>query len=316
MEYRTLGKAGVKVSPLCLGSMNFGDPTPEDESIRIIHRALDAGINFIDTANVYNRGVSETIVGKAIQGRRDNVVLATKVHFRMGEGPNDRGNSRYHIVRQVEASLKRLNTDRIDLYQIHRPDPDVPIEETLRVLTDLVRQGKVLYLGTSAFPAWQICEALWVSEKYGLEKFSAEQPPYSILDRRIENEVLPLCKKYGIGTLVWSPLEGGWLAGIYKKGQPPPEGTRAARWKEMLERASDRKWKVVEKVEKMAEKHGCTVSQFGLAWTLVHPAVTCTIIGPRTVAHLEDHLGTVDVTLSEKELKAIDELVPPGTRQD
>lgn len=229
MIYRPLGRAGVKVSPLCLGTMNFGSVTEEKEALRIIDAALDAGINFIDTANVYNQGLSEQIVGKALKEKRDAVVLATKVHGAMGDGPNDRGNSRYHITRQVEESLKRLQTDRIDLYQLHRPDPNTPMDEQLSALTDLVRQGKVLYIGTSTFPACSLCESLWLSEKFHFERFVCEQPPYNIFSRRIENEVLPFCRKHDFAVIPWSPLAGGWLSGKYRRGEPLPDASRGKR---------------------------------------------------------------------------------------
>jgi aryl-alcohol dehydrogenase-like predicted oxidoreductase len=222
MDYRTLGRAGMKVSPLCLGCMNFGDPTDEQDSIRIIHAALDAGINFLDTADVYNHGVSEQIVGKAIKDRREHVVLATKVHGRMGDDPNDAGNSRAHIIQGVEDSLRRLDTDHIDLYQLHRPDTATPMDEQLDALSDLIHQGKVRYIGTSTFPAWELCEALWISDRNNYERFVSEQPPYSILRRGIETEVLPFCNKYGFAVLPWSPLAGGWLTGKYRKGEDPP----------------------------------------------------------------------------------------------
>src|SRR5436305_7775072 len=213
MAYRSLGRTGVQVSLLCLGAMNFGDPTPEDESLRIVDAALDGGINFVDTANVYNDGESERIVGRALRenGRRDEVVLATKVHGEMGEGPNDRGSSRYHIMKACEDSLRRLQTDHIDLYQIHRPSLTIPQDETLRALDDLVRAGKVRYIGCSTFPAWMVMESLMVSAEQRLARYVTEQPPYNLLDRRIENELVPLCQKYGLGLLPWSPLVGGIL---------------------------------------------------------------------------------------------------------
>ena len=316
MDYRTLGRTGVKVSPLCLGCMNFGGPTDERESVRIIERAVDAGINFIDTANVYNNGTSEEIVGKALKGKRDRVVLATKVHGRMGEGPNERGNSRYHITRQVEASLRRLQTDRIDLYQLHRPDPDTPLDEQLGVLTDLVRQGKVLYIGTSTFPACTLCESLWISESRHLERFVCEQPPYSILCRRIEQDVLPFCRERGFGVIPWSPLCGGWLTGKYRKGKDLPAGSRGSRhgWDTASE-AGQRRLDVVEQLMDAIEDEetpGATLSQFSLAWLLQQPGVTTPIIGPRTAEQLEDNLGALDITLSPQALERVDAAVPPG----
>ena len=316
MEYRTLGSAGVKVSPLCLGCMNFGGATSEEDSIRIIHAALDAGINFLDTANVYNKGVSEEFVGKALQGKRDQVFLATKVHGTMGPGPNDSGNSRYHIFQQVEASLKRLKTDRIDLYQLHRPDSATPMEEQLGALTDLVRQGKVRYLGTSTFPAWQLCEAMWISDRKNLERFVCEQPPYSILSRKIEADVLPFCRKYGFAVIPWSPLAGGWLSGKYRKGQKPPEGSRGARrgWETDPDSPSEETRLRVDAVEKLvavADQAGIPLSQFALAWNLANPIVTAPIIGPRTMEQLQDNLKAIDVSLGPDTLEAVDAICPP-----
>src|SRR3984957_3160108 len=229
MQYRTLGKTGIKVTPYCLGAMMFGamGNPDHDESIRIIHKALDAGINFIDTADAYSRGESEVIVGKALKGRRDHIVLATKAHLPMGEDPNEQGNSRRWLTREVEASLRRLQTDHIDLYQIHRPSPDTHIEETLSALTDLMRAGKVRAIGSSTFPPSQIVEAQWVAERRGLARFRTEQPPYSILGRSAEREVFPVCQKYGMGVLVWNPLAKGMLTGKYRKGQPQPDNARA-----------------------------------------------------------------------------------------
>src|SRR5512135_2463012 len=231
MEYRSLGRTGVKVSPLCLGAMNFGAPTSAEESLRIMNRALEAGINFVDTANVYNGGESERIVGRALKenGRRDQVVLATKVHNPMGTGPNDGGDSRYHIMRACEDSLRRLQTDRIDLYQLHRPPMTMPQDETLRAFDDLIHAGKVLYIGCSTHPAWMVMEALAISEQHHLAHYISEQPPYNLLDRRVENELIPLCQKYGLAILPWSPLAGGILAGRYPPGEKFAEGTRAVR---------------------------------------------------------------------------------------
>jgi aryl-alcohol dehydrogenase-like predicted oxidoreductase len=292
--------------------MNFGGATDEEESIRIIGGALDAGINFIDTANVYNNGVSEEIVGKAIKDRRDEVVLATKVHGSMGDGPNDRGNHRYHIVRQVEASLRRLQTDRIDLYQLHRPDPDTPMEEQLSTLTDLIRQGKVRYIGTSTFPAWQLCESVWISRGRGYERFVCEQPPYSLFGRAIEREVLPFCQEYGFAVIPWSPLAGGWLAGKYRKGQPLPEGSRLARrGADMDAPVNQKRLDAVEALLPIAQEMGVTLSQFALAWVLANPAVTAPIIGPRTCEQLEDNLKAIEITLDDGVLKRVDEIVPP-----
>jgi aryl-alcohol dehydrogenase-like predicted oxidoreductase len=313
MDYRTLGRAGVKVSRLCLGTMNLGGITDEAESTRIIHRAREAGINFIDTANIYNKGRSEEVVGKALAGKRDAVVLATKVWGPMGPGPNDRGCSRLHIMREVEASLRRLATDHIDLYQLHRPD-ETPMEEKLSALTDLVRQGKVRYIGTSNYPAWQLCQALWASDVHHYERFVSEQPQYSILSRAVEREVLPFCREHGFGVMPWSPLAGGWLTGKYRKGQTPPADSRGGRkrW-DFVSQASQRRFDAVEGLIPIAEGLGLGMSRFALAWVMSNPAVTSPVIGPRTLAQLEDSLGALEVKLSAETLKQVDEVVPPGT---
>ncbi|MCS7220077.1 MAG: aldo/keto reductase [Anaerolineae bacterium] len=317
MEYRSLGRTGVMVSPLCLGAMNFGGPTPEDESIRIIHRALDAGINFIDTANVYNAGESERIIGKALKenGKRDQVVLATKVHGRMGEGPNDQGNSRYHIMKACEDSLRRLQTDHIDLYQLHRPSLTIPQDETLRALDDLVRQGKVRYIGCSTFPAWMVMEAIAISERMGLARFVSEQPPYNLLDRRIENELIPLAQRYGLAILPWSPLAGGILAGRYTQGQPFPEDSRAGRHGGtgfFVERITAKGLEVAGRLAERARERGMTASQLALLWCKDQPGVTSPIIGPRTMAHLEELLPVLEMSLSDEDRAFCDELVHPG----
>ncbi len=318
MEYRVLGRTGVKVSPLCLGAMMFGawGNRDHDESVRIIHRALDAGINFVDTADVYSAGESEEIVAKALAGRRDDVVLATKVHGRMGDDPNRRGNSRRWIVRAVEDSLRRLGTDWIDLYQIHRPDPDTDIDETLGALTDLVRQGKIRYLGSSTFPAYELVEAQWVAERRGRERFTCEQPPYSLLARGIERDVLPVCERYGIGVIPWSPLSGGWLSGAWRLGEDAPPSTRAERLPDRYDLSlpeNQRKLQAVDALARLADESGLTLVHLALAFVLQHPAVTAPIIGPRTMEQLESQLGAVDVTLDADLLDRIDEIVPPGT---
>ena len=290
--------------------------TDHDESVAIIHRALDAGVNFVDTADVYARGESEEIVGKALKGRRDDVVLATKVHGTMGDDPNERGNSRRWIIREVEASLQRLGTDWIDLYQIHRPDPDTDIDETLGARTDLVRAGKVRYIGSSTFPAHEIVEAQWVSERRGRERFVCEQPPYSLLVRTIEQDVLPVCERYGIGVIPWSPLGGGWLTGRYRKGQELPVSMRAERVPTRFDMSlpeNQRKLEATEALALLAEEAGMTLIHMALAFVLQHPAVTSAIIGPRTMEHLESQLGAAEVTLDADVLDRIDEIVPPGT---
>jgi aryl-alcohol dehydrogenase-like predicted oxidoreductase len=319
MDYRTLGTTGTKVTPLCLGAMMFGDwgNQDHDESIRIIHRALDAGINFIDTADVYSRGESEEIVGKALAGgRRDNVVLATKVHGTMGDDPNEFGNSRRWIVREVENSLRRLKTDWIDLYQIHRPELDTDIDETLGALTDLVRAGKVRYIGSSTFPASQIVEAQWVAQRRGRERFVCEQPPYSLLVREIEKDMLPTAQRYGMGVIPWSPLAGGWLSGRYRKGRDLPESQRAQRLParyDMSDPDNQRKLDAADALATVAEEAGITLIEMALAFVMRHPAVTSAIIGPRTMEHLESQLTAAEVTLSDDVLDRIDEIVPPGS---
>jgi aryl-alcohol dehydrogenase-like predicted oxidoreductase len=318
MNYRTLGKTGTKVSPLCLGAMMFGawgNPDHED-SVRIIHRALDAGINFIDTADVYSRGESEEIVGKALaDGRRDHVVLATKVHGTMGDDPNEFGNSRRWIVKEVENSLRRLKTDWIDLYQIHRPEPNTDIDETLGALSDLVRQGKVRYIGSSTFPASQIVEAQWMAEKRGRERFVCEQPPYSLLVREIERDVLPTAQSYGMGVIPWSPLAGGWLSGKWRKGQEAPSSTRADRIPDRYDLSkpeNQRKLDAADALGQLAEQSGMTLIEMALAFVIRHPGVTSAIIGPRTMEQLESQLPAAEVTLSDEVLDRIDEIVAPG----
>jgi aryl-alcohol dehydrogenase-like predicted oxidoreductase len=312
MQYRTLGRTGIKVSPYALGAMMFGAAigNPDhDDSIRIIHRALDAGINFVDTADAYSRGESEEVVGKALKGRRDNVVLATKLHLPMGDDPNERGNSRRWIMTAVENSLRRLQTDHIDLYQIHRPDPDTDIEETLSALSDLIHSGKVRAIGSSTMPASDIVEAQWVAERRGLERFRAEQPPYSILDRGIEAEVLPVAQRYGMGTLVWSPLAKGMLTGRIRKGQPT-DLRRAGLFKHF---SDERRLDAVEQLIPLAEEAGLPMTHLAMAFAIAHPGVTSAIIGPRTMEQLDDLLAGVDVALTDEILDRIDEIVPPGT---
>jgi aryl-alcohol dehydrogenase-like predicted oxidoreductase len=319
MEMRTLGRTGVKVSPLCLGAMMFGawgNPDHE-ESIRIIHAALDAGINFVDTADVYSAGESEEIVGKALAGgRRENVVLATKAHGSMGQDPNHQGNSRRWLVQAVEHSLRRLQTDYIDLYQIHRPSPDTDVEETLDALTDLQRAGKIRYFGSSTFPPSQIVQAQWAAEKRHSGRFVTEQPPYSMLVRGIEAEVLPVCQQYGMGTLIWSPLGGGWLSGKWRKGQEVPGSRRADRIPDrydMSDPINQRKLDAAEALAQLAERSGLDLVQMAIAFTIRHPGVTSAIIGPRTMDQFTGQLPAADLVLSDDVLDAIDEIVPPGT---
>jgi aryl-alcohol dehydrogenase-like predicted oxidoreductase len=316
VDYRLLGRSGIRVSPLCLGTMNFGGPTPEDEAIRIIHAALDRGINFMDTANMYNDGESERVVGKALKqgNRRDQVILATKCFWPVGDGPNDRGLSRYHILRACEDSLRRLQTDHIDLYQMHRPDFDVPIDETLSALTDLVRQGKVCYIGCSTYPAWKVMEALMVSEQKGYARYTTEQPPYNLLDRRIENELVPLALEYNLGLLPWSPLAMGILAGRYPLDGSLPEGSRAARRGGVFaERITRRGLEIEAKIAKMAEERGLTPAQLAMLWVKDQPAVTAPIIGPRTMDHLEQMLPLLEMSFPDEDRPLFDELNPPGS---
>ncbi|MEU5941736.1 aldo/keto reductase [Micromonospora sp. NPDC047548] len=319
MRYRVLGRTGIQVSVQCLGTMMFGSVgNPDhDDCAGIIHAALDQGINFVDTADMYSAGESEAIVGKALRGRRDDVVLATKVHFPMGEGPNRGGNSRRWIVREVEESLRRLGTDWIDLYQVHRPDSTTDIEETLSVLTDLVRQGKIRAFGCSTFPAEQIVEAHHVAERRGLHRFRTEQPPYSLLARKIETDLLPVTQRYGMGVLTWSPLASGVLTGRYRKGQPVDLSTgRAALTPARFDPAIEenvRKLGVVEQLIELASKIGCTLPELALAFPVAHPAVTSVIIGPRTMEQLDAALKGAALTLDDAMLDRIDEIVPPGT---
>ncbi len=314
MDYRSLGRTGVMVSPLCLGTMNFGGPTGLEESIAIVNRALEAGINFMDTANSYNAGESERIVGQALKenGRRHQVVLATKVHTKIGPGPNEGGTSRYHIVQACEDSLRRLQTDHIDLYQLHRPAPTVPQDETLRAFDDLIHAGKVLYVGCSNHPAWMVMEALAVSEQHHLARYISAQPPYNLLDRRSENELIPLCQRYGLAVLPWSPLAGGILAGRYPQ-EEIPEDSRAARMSEFFRaRVTRRARQATEKLAEAAQVRGMTGAQLALLWIKDQPGITAPIIGPRTLAHLEGFLPVLDMTLAEADRPLFDEWVHPG----
>jgi aryl-alcohol dehydrogenase-like predicted oxidoreductase len=318
-EYRPFGRTGVKVSPLCLGAMMFGPRGNPDhaDGVRIIHHALDSGINFVDTADVYSAGESETVVGKALAGgRRDHVVLATKFHGSLGDDPNEQGNSRRWIIREVENSLRRLGTDWIDLYQVHRPEPGTDFDETLGALTDLVRQGKIRYIGTSTFEPSAIVEGQWIAEKRGRERVVAEQPPYSLLARGIEREVLPVAQRYGLAVLSWSPLAGGWLSGRYRKGVEQPRSSRADRQTARFDITSPEnaaKLAAADALAELAEEAGLTLVQLALAFVLEHPAITSAIIGPRTFEQLDSQLGAEKITLSRDVLDRIDEIVPPGT---
>ncbi|ACZ83877.1 aldo/keto reductase [Streptosporangium roseum] len=319
MHYRILGGTGIEVSAHCLGTMMFGAAgnSDHDECVRIIHAAFDQGINFVDTADMYSAGESEEIVGKALRGRRDDIVLATKVHFRMGEGPNRSGNSRRWIIKEVEESLKRLQTDWIDLYQIHRPDHTTDIEETLSTLTDLVHQGKIRAFGCSTFPAEEIVEAYHVAERRGLMRFRTEQPPYSLLARGIETSVLPVCQRLGMGVLTWSPLASGFLTGRYRKGQPVDLTTgRAALTPARFDPSlpvNVTKLNIVEQLMEVADGIGCSLPDLAVAFTAAHPGVTSVIIGPRTMNQLEALLKGASLTLDDAILDRIDEIVPPGT---
>jgi aryl-alcohol dehydrogenase-like predicted oxidoreductase len=319
MPYRDLGSTGVKVSSLCLGAMMFGawGNTDHEDSVRIIHRALDEGINFIDTADVYSRGESEEIVGKALAGgRRDSVVLATKVHGTMGDDPNEFGNSRRWIMREVENSLRRLGTDWIDLYQIHRPEPDTDIDETLGALSDLIAAGKVRYVGSSTFQAHMIVEAQWTAQRRGRERFVCEQPPYSLLTRGVEADVLPVCREYGMGVIPWSPLAGGWLSGRYRKDGESPGTSRRAQMLpqryDMSLPANQRKLEAADALAKLADEAGISLIEMALAFVINHPAVTAAIIGPRTMEQLESQLPAAERRLSSDVLDRIDEIVAPG----
>jgi aryl-alcohol dehydrogenase-like predicted oxidoreductase len=318
MEHRQLGRTGVSVSKFCLGAMMFGawGNPDHDESIRIIHAALDAGINFIDTADVYGDGESEEIVGKALAGdRRDDVVLATKFYNPMGDDPNRRGASRRWIIQAVEDSLRRLNTDWIDLYQVHRFDPHTDMEATLGALTDLVRQGKVRYIGSSTFPPSRIVEAQWVARDRHLHRFVTEQPPYSILVRAIEADVLPTCRRHGMAVMSYSPLAGGWLSGRWRKDAGQQASSRASRLPERFDLANpynQRKLDAAEDLAQLAEEAGITLIQLAIAFVLNHPAITSPLIGPRTMEQLETQLAAADVVLDQAVLDRIDEIVPPG----
>jgi len=327
MQYRPLGRTGVQVSYVCLGAMMFGGRTQPEDGYAIIDEALDRGINFIDTANVYNQGRSEEVVGEALKRRgvRDRVVLATKVHGRMDTGsggspglnledPNAMGNSRRHIIQQCEASLRRLQTDWIDLYQIHRPQSDMPIDETLRAMDDLVRSGKVRYIGTSTFAAWQLVESFNVAEKLGISRFICEQPPYNLLDRRVERELLPMARTYGMAVIPWSPLGGGLLTGKYRRGDPMPEDGRftISNAPQHRKRLTERLWDVVEGLVPLAAEKNVTMSQLALAWVLQQPGVTSPIVGPRTMEQFVDNMGALDLELTPEDLARIDAVSLPG----
>lgn len=325
MDYVSLGRTGVKVSRLCLGCMNFGGRTVEADSIEIIHAALDGGINFLDTANVYGhdpaefsigRGRSEEAVGKALRrgAKRGKVILATKAHFPMSDDVNAQGSSRRHLIEQCEASLERLQTDHIDLYQLHHPSNDVPVDETLRALDDLIHAGKVRYIGTSSFAAWQIMESLWVAKEYALNRFVCEQPVYNLLDRRVERELIPMAQTYDIAIIPWSPTAGGFLTGKYgRDGKVPSDSRFDEFWKGVEKRHfSDAAFRVVELLVELSGEKGCTPYQLAIAWCAQQPGVTSPIIGPRTKEHLIDSLPAVEITLTKDDFARIDSVAPPG----
>ena len=322
MKYRSLGRSGVMVSELCLGCMNFGLSTPHGESLDMMDHAIDAGVNFFDTANVYGRGASEEVVGEALRrnGKRDRIVLATKVHGQMDDDDIlAGGNNRRHIIMECENSLRRLKTDWIDLYQLHRPRPNTPIDETLRALDDLIRAGKVRYIGSSTFPSWRVMEALWVAKELGLNRFVSEQPPYHLLDRSIEREMVPMAQSYGLAIIPWSPLARGFLSGKYKRGEPIPGDSRfgsdsgrgAAFRRRRDEHFTDRGYDVLDVVQGLADEKGCSPSQIALAWVNSKPGITAPIIGPRTMAHLTDNIAALDVELTAEDHAALDAVAEP-----
>jgi len=316
MEYRLLGRTGVKVAPLCLGSDNFANPTPEAESIAMIERAIDAGINLIDTSNSYAKGESERIIGRALaaSGRRDQVLVATKAHYPTGPGPNDCGNSRLHLMKACEESLKRLQVDCIDLFQLHRPSFELPIEETMCALTDLVRQGKVRYVGCSTTPAWKAMESIMASELKGYVRFVSEQPPYNLLDRRIENEMVPFCQEYQLGIFPWSPLAMGILAGRYADADKTPKASRAAlRGGIYAERVTARGIEVGSRFVQLAKDRGISPAQLAVLWVKDQPGITAPLIGPRTLEQLEHFLPVMEMQLDDQTRAACDTLVPPGS---
>ena len=317
MEYRNLGRTGAQVSALCLGCMMFGRRTEPDASYAIIDRALDAGINFLDTANVYGRGSSEEVTGEALKrnGKRARVILATKVHGSMADDdPNAQGNSRVHIIEQCEASLRRLQTDHIDLYQLHRPDRHIAIDETLRAMDDLIRSGKVRYIGTSNFGAWQTVESLWASKELGLNRFVSDQSPYNLADRRMEREQIPMAMTYGIAVIPWSPIAGGLLTGKYRRGQPDPDDSRYAHETDPSRRRrfSPGLFDLVDGLQPIAADKGVPLSQFAMAWVRQQPGVTAPIMGPRTMEQLEDNLLSLDVEITDEDRSRVDEVIPPG----
>ncbi|MDJ0668932.1 MAG: aldo/keto reductase [Desulfobacterales bacterium] len=314
MQYRRLGRSGLQVSPLVLGTMNFGNPTEEEEAYAIVDAAVGAGINLIDCADIYNQGEAERILGEALKrnGRRHHVILTSKVYNRTGQGPNDQGNTRHHIIEGCEKSLKRLRTDYIDIYFLHRTDFNVPQEESLEALADLRQQGKIRYIACSTHPAWRTVEGLHLAERHGYPKFVCEQPPYNLLDRRIENEIVPMCRHYDLGIISWSPLAQGVLAGKYQDAEQLPEGSRASLRRVFRERVTPAGIAVGQQIVERAKAMACPASQLAVAWVLHQPGITGTIIGPRNVDQLNDLLPSLKVKLSSEDLAFFDELVPPG----
>ncbi len=315
MEYRQLGQAGIKVSPLVLGTANFADPTPEDEAHRIVDRAVDAGINLIDSGNVYAAGESERFIGRALKasGNRDKVLLATKAYYPTGPGPNDQGNSRHQLIQACQDSLKRLQTDRIDLFQLHRDDPEVPVEETLAALTDLIRWGMVRYIGCSTHPAWKVQEAIMVSELRGYARFVSEQPPYNLLDRRIENELVPMCRANGLGIITWSPMAMGILAKRYLSMDFPEDSRAALRGGIYADRVTPQGIEVGRRFVALARERDISPARLAILWVKDQPGITAPIIGPRTADQLDELLPVLEMSLDDEVRAACDELVPPGS---
>jgi len=315
MDYRRLGRSGLKISSLVLGTLNFGKPTPKEEAIKIIDAAIEAGINLFDCADIYAGGESESILGEALyrNGKRKDVLITSKVFMRTGPGPNDLGNTKHHIINSCDESLRRLKTDYIDIYFLHRTDFGVPQEESLEALDLLVRQGKVRYIASSTHPAWRVVEALWISDRHHYPKFICEQPPYNLLDRRIENAMIPMCRAYDLGLITWSPLAQGVLACRYKDPKKLPKGSRATRKSVYAERITQKGIEVSFKLAQRATEKGCSVAQLAVAWVLNQPGITSAIIGPKTLKQFEELLPSMDIELDESDFKFCDALVPPGT---
>jgi len=314
MQYRYLGNTGIQVSPLCLGTMMFGGQTSEEDSRAIIDRAIDLGINFIDTADMYNAGESEAVLGRALKGRRENIVVATKGRQVMGETPNEQGGSRLHLMQALDNSLRRLDMEHVDIYYLHAPDYHVPIDQTLRAMDDMVRSGKVRYIACSNIRAWRLCEALWTSDRLGLDRFACVQPLYNIVNRDIEVELFPLCREHSLGVVSYSPLARGILTGKYKPGEQYPEGSRASRADRRMVQAElrDSSIEVAARLNEYCQGKGVAASQFSLAWCLANPQLTSIIIGPRTMNHFEDNVGCLDVEITQADEEFVDSLVPPG----